>query len=158
MFVGLHADLRIEMFVVVTTFYTLDGMKSILLSKFVFFRSRLRLSLKNTNLLFYCFICFLRGVALRIITYPAPLAQGSLGVVSPLVVGVQHKSITKYNKTACHPERSRNFRRRGAPSGENRGATATKGSRNESCWLVTGMLHFCFAGILVLMWQAIGHP
>ena len=55
MFVGLHADLRIEMFVVVTTFYTLDGMKSILLPKFVFFRSRLRLSLKNTNLLFYCF-------------------------------------------------------------------------------------------------------
>ena len=43
------------MFVVVTTFYTLAGMKSILLPKFVFFRSRLRLSLKNTNLLFYCF-------------------------------------------------------------------------------------------------------
>ncbi len=55
MFVGLHADLRIEMFVVVTRFYTLDGMKSILLHKFGFFRSRLRLSLKNTNLLFYCF-------------------------------------------------------------------------------------------------------
>ena len=65
------------MFVVVTTFYTLDGMKSILLPKFVFFRSRLRLSLKNTNLLFYCFICFLRGVALRIITYPPPLAIDS---------------------------------------------------------------------------------
>ena len=49
------------MFVVVTTFYTLDGMKSILLPKFVFFRSRLRLSLKNTNSLFYCFIFILRG-------------------------------------------------------------------------------------------------
>ena len=73
-----------------------------------------------------------------------PSAQGSLGVVSPLVVGVQHKSITKYNKIACHPERSRNFRRRGAPSGENRGATATKGSRNESCWLVTVLFHSCF--------------
>jgi len=78
MFVGLHADLRIEMFVVVTTFYTLDGMKSILLLKFVFFRSRLRLSLKNTNLLFYCFILISMGVALRIITYPVPFTQGSL--------------------------------------------------------------------------------
>ena len=66
------------MFVVVTTFYTLEGMKSILLPKFVFCRSRLRLSLKNTNLLFYCFICFLWGVALRIITYRAPFTQGSL--------------------------------------------------------------------------------
>ena len=63
---------------VVTTFYTLESMKSILLPKFVFFRSRLRLSLKNTNLSFYWFICFLWGVALRIITYPAPFAQGSL--------------------------------------------------------------------------------
>ena len=51
-------------------------MKSILLPKFVFFRSRLRLSLKNTNLLFYCFICFLWGVALRIIIYPLPLHRG----------------------------------------------------------------------------------
>ena len=76
MFVGLHADLRIEMFVVVTTFYTLDGMKSILLLKFVFFRSRLRLSLKNTNLLFYCFILISMGVALRIISYPPPFTQG----------------------------------------------------------------------------------
>ena len=66
------------MFVVVTTFYTLDGMKSILLPKFVFFRSRLRLSLKNTNLLFYCFTCYLQGVALRIITYPPPFTQGRL--------------------------------------------------------------------------------
>ena len=57
---------------VVTTFYTLESMKSILLPKFVFFRSRLRLSLKNTNLSFYWFICFLWGVALRIITYPPP--------------------------------------------------------------------------------------
>ena len=72
MLVGLHADLRIEMFVVVTTFYTLDGVKSILLPKFVFFRSMLRLSLKNTNLLFYCFILIFRGVALRIITSPPP--------------------------------------------------------------------------------------
>ena len=67
------------MFVVVTTFYTLDGMKSILLPEFVFFRFRLRLSLQNTNPLFYCFIFFYEGVALRIITYPAPFTQGSLG-------------------------------------------------------------------------------
>ena len=72
MFVGLHADLRIEMFVVVTTFYTLDGMKSILLPKFVFFRSRLRLSLKNTNLLFYCFICFLQGCCTSYYNIPSP--------------------------------------------------------------------------------------
>ena len=65
---------------VVTTFYTLESMKSILLPKFVFFRSRLRLSLKNTNLLFYWFICFLWGVALRIITYPAPSRREPLNV------------------------------------------------------------------------------
>ena len=76
MFVGLHADLRIEMFVVVTTFYTLDGMKSILLPKFVFFRSRLRLSLKNTNLLFYCFICFLQGCCTSYYNIPTSLPEG----------------------------------------------------------------------------------
>ena len=51
-----------------------------------------------------------------------------------------------YKKTVCHPERSRSLRRRGLPSGANRGATATKGSRNESCWLVTGMLLFVLQG------------
>ena len=90
--------------------------------------------------------------------FAGALPEGEPNSCFALVAGVQHKSITKYNKTACHPERSRNFRRRGTPSGENRGATATKGSRNESCWLVTGMLHFCFARILVYIWQAIGHP
>ena len=71
----------------VTTFYTLDGMKSILLPKFVFFRSRLRLSLKNTNLLFYCFILIFMGVALRIITYRAPSGRGPLYVISLRIVG-----------------------------------------------------------------------
>ena len=71
---------------VVTTFYTLESMKSILLPKFVFFRSRLRLSLKNTNLLFYWFICFLWGVALRIITYPAPSRREAYVRAVPLLI------------------------------------------------------------------------
>ena len=49
-------------------------MKSILLPKFVFFRSRLRLSLKNTNLLFYCFICFLQGCCTSYYNIPVPLS------------------------------------------------------------------------------------
>ena len=65
------------MFVVVTTFYTLDGMKSILLPKFVFFRSRLRLSLKNTNLLFYCFIFVLRGCCTSYYNIPSSLPEGA---------------------------------------------------------------------------------
>ena len=75
------------MFVVVTTFYTLDDMKSILLPKFVFFRSRLRLSLKNTNLLFYCFIFFCVAVALRIITCPPPFTQGRL-FANPIITQI----------------------------------------------------------------------
>ena len=65
------------MFVVVTTFYTLDGMKSILLPKFVFFRSRLRLSLKNTNSLFYCFIFILRGCCTSYYNIPSSLPEGA---------------------------------------------------------------------------------
>ena len=76
MFVGLHADLRIEMFVVVTTFYTLDGMKSILLPRFVFFRSRLRLSLKNTNLLFYCFYYLFYKCCTSYYNIPTSLPEG----------------------------------------------------------------------------------
>ena len=67
------------MFVVVTTFYTLDGMKSILLPEFVFFRSRLRLSLKNTNSIFYCFIFVLRGCCTSYYNIPSSLPEGALG-------------------------------------------------------------------------------
>ena len=58
---------------VVTTFYTLEGMKSILLPEFVFFRSRLRLSLKNTNSLFFCFIFILRGCCTSYYNIPSSL-------------------------------------------------------------------------------------
>ena len=73
---------------VVTTFYTLESMKSIFLPKFVFFRSRLRLSLKNTNLLFYWFICFLWGVALRIITYPPPSRREAISSILLILLTV----------------------------------------------------------------------
>ena len=62
---------------VVTTFYTLEGMKSILLPEFVFFRSRLRLSLKNTNSLFYCLIFILRGCCTSYYNIPSSLPEGA---------------------------------------------------------------------------------
>ena len=61
---------------VVTTFYTLEGMKSILLPEFVFFRSRLRLSLKNTNSIFYCFIFVLRECCTSYYNIPTSLPEG----------------------------------------------------------------------------------
>ena len=54
-------------------------MKSILLLKFVFFRSRLRLSLKNTNLLFYYFICYLQGCCISYYNIPPSLSEGAKG-------------------------------------------------------------------------------
>ena len=48
-------------------------MKSIFLPEFVFFRSRLRLSLKNTNSLFYCSIFVLRGCCTSYYNIPTSL-------------------------------------------------------------------------------------
>ena len=62
MFVGLHADLRIEMFVVVTTFYTLDGMKSILLPKFVFFSFKATPFSQKYKFIILLFHLFFAGV------------------------------------------------------------------------------------------------
>ena len=72
MFVGLHADLRIEMFVVVTTFYTLDGMKSILLPKICIFSFKATPFSQKYKFIILLFYLLFTGVALRIITYPAP--------------------------------------------------------------------------------------
>ena len=52
-------------------------MKSILLPEFVFFRSRLRLSLKNTNSLFYCLIFILRWCCTSYYNIPGSLREGA---------------------------------------------------------------------------------
>ena len=75
----------------VTTFYTLDGMKSILLLKFVFFRSRLRLSLKNTNLLFYCFYYLFYKCCTSYYNIPSSLPEGAFRKLLPT------KNTTKEN-------------------------------------------------------------
>ena len=93
---------------VVTTFYTLEGMKSILLPEFVFFRSRLRLSLKNTNSLFYCFIFILRGCCTSYYNIPSSLPEGAF-VLCALKVRLLFLTSTAFVSTKAKPRARRGY-------------------------------------------------
>ena len=72
------------MFVVVTTFYTLEGMKSILLPEFVFFSFKATPFTSKIQIYYsVVYSIIFIGVALHIITCPAPFTQGSLWFVRP---------------------------------------------------------------------------
>jgi len=82
---------------VVTTFYTLESMKSLFLAKICIFRSRLRLSLQNTNsiILFYLYIS--TGVALRIIIYPPPSRREAF--LNPIITQIGREN--KFSADLC---------------------------------------------------------
>ena len=77
-------------------------MKSILLPEFVFFRSRLRLSLKNTNSLFYCFVFILQGRCTSYYNIPSSLPKGAF--FCPPQVCLFFRSRSAYGGTACYAE------------------------------------------------------
>ena len=67
------------MFVVVTTFYTLESMKSILLPKFVFFSFKATPFTSKIQIYYsVVYSIIFMGVALHIITCPPPFTQGRL--------------------------------------------------------------------------------
>ena len=66
---------------VVTTFYTLEGMKSLFLPKFVFFSFKATPFSQKHKFIILLFYLVFTSVALRIITYPAPSRREPLYVI-----------------------------------------------------------------------------
>ena len=81
MFVGLHADLRIEMFVVVTTFYTLDGMKSILLPKICIFSFKATPFSQKYKFIILLFYLNFYGCCTSYYNIPPSLSEGGFSLI-----------------------------------------------------------------------------